>query len=280
MEKTNSRHKIVSGLICKNCGNPFSTREQRVKTGLGIFCSRKCSSLWKAKQSGKKYVGKENGKLSFDKIKGCYYVYWFEPDTLKRRTTSYARWWWETNKGEVPDGYRASYKDHDPMNTDPNNICLISLKEYGITVSRRLMGHGFSSKTLEKMSNIKKGKPLSDEHKKNISDSLYRRWESGEFDTIHVGKHHRLWKGGVKIYPRKFSERLKLKIKRRDGFRCKSCGTDVYGSRSGHVHHVDGDKQNCEDVNLVLLCSTCHLAIHGKSNITSDEIKYYRSKLL
>lgn len=36
---------------------------------------------------------------------------------------------------------------------------------------------------------------------------------------------------------------------------------------SGHVltvHHLDGDKSNCEDWNLAALCQRCHLSIQGR----------------
>jgi len=277
--KTSSRHKIVEGLICKKCGATFSAREQRVKAGLGIFCSTKCASLWNAQQNGKKYVGKENGKSAFDKTKQSYYVYWFEPDTLKRKTTSYARWYWEVYRGEVPDKYRASYKDGNPLNIAPENIVLISPDEFGKAVSERLMGHTFSDETKKKMSEARIGKTLSDEHKKKIGRSVHNRWKSGEFETIHVGKNHRLWKGGVKSYPRKFSERLKLKIKRRDKFTCQSCGINTYGSRSGHVHHINGDKQNCLMSNLILLCSTCHNAVHNRCGLTNGKIEELKGYL-
>src|SRR4030042_1732670 len=100
----------------------------------------------------KKYVGKENSKMSFDKNKQAYYVYWFEPDTLVRKTTSYARWWWEVNKGEIPDGYRASYKDGDTTNISIENIIVISPKEFGSAASKRLMGHKIDLQTREKIS--------------------------------------------------------------------------------------------------------------------------------
>jgi len=47
----------------------------------------------------------------------------------------------------------------------------------------------------------------------------------------------------------------------------------------GHVHHIDGNKQNSSEENLVLVCITCHNAIHGKGTITNDEIEYYKSML-
>lgn len=277
--KTNSRHKIVDGLVCKRCGELFSAREQRVKAGLAIFCSRKCASLWQAEQNGKKYVGKENGKTTFDKQKGLYYVYWFDPETLKRKTTSYAHWYWEVYKGEVPDGYRASYKDGNPLNIEPENIILISPEEFGKVVSERLMGHGFSDETLQKMSEAKAGKPLSDEHKLNIGNASRQLWAEGRFDKVHIGENNKHWRGGVeKNYPREFSLKLKAEIKERDKYKCRICSTGLYKSRYAPIHHINGNRNDNNPENLILLCNDCHSKIHNPSS-TEDVILAFRSKL-
>lgn len=245
--KTNSRHKIVDGLVCKRCGEIFSARKQRVDAGLAIFCSRKCASFWQAEQKGKKYVGKENGKVTFDSSRNNYYVYWFEPDTLKRKTTSYAHWWWEINKGEIPEGYRASYKDGNSMNIEPENIILISSEEFGRAISDRLMGH-----------------PVEDETRKKIA-------------IAHTGAS--TWNGFINDnrYPN-FSKHLKQFIKERDGVECKVCGCDLKGSIRSRIHHIDGDKKNANPDNLVLVCLSCHSLIHSKK-VVNETLLAFRSKL-
>jgi len=331
------------------------------------------------------YIEKKNGKIAFDKSKGSYYVYWVDPDTGKRKTTTYARWYWEVHRGEIPDGYRASYKDGNSLNIEPNNIILISPKEFGKQISKRLMGHGFSEETLQKMSDAKKGGKLSEEHKKKIGKATKRMWREGVFDDpkireayskqgkstkgskrtkeqreklseiqkerfsdprereklsnaqkerwdkpnereIHSqrmkrafrenpqmrkkislamrnrefseehleklsvagrnredirGENSIWWRGGTDNvpYPDEFSPYLKRKIKKRDNYTCQSCNRNIYG-KSGHVHHIDGNKQNCEEENLILLCITCHNAVHGKNTITNDKIEGLRSLLL
>jgi hypothetical protein len=320
----------------------------------------------------KLYVGKENAKKVFNKKQQRYSVYWFDPETLQRKNESYSRWWWEINKGEIPEGYRASYKDGNSANVSPENIILKSPEEYGKEISGRLMGHGFSEETLKKMSDKKKGISLSEEHKKNIGEATKKMWQDGVFDTPEIreayykqgkstkgskrteeqkkkmsekskgktlpesaytpesiekrrvkllGKHHskesnekrskslrgrkftpehlenlsisgrkrkdnhgdnsHWWKGGIANvpYPDEFSDYLKKKIRRRDGYKCQSCGMSVYGSKFGHVHHINANKQDCSEENLILLCATCHSAVHYDTKVTSPKIEELKGKL-
>lgn len=48
-------------------------------------------------------------------------------------------------------------------------------------------------------------------------------------------------------------------IKRRDGFKCRLCGRESFKGHRLTTHHIDDDKQNCEDSNLVTLGQSCHL---------------------
>ena len=100
------------------------------------------------------------------------------------------------------------------------------------------------------------GKTHSDEFKKWKSES-------------QIGDKNHMWKGGVSFdpYPEEFNPVLKRKIRERDNYTCLLCKT--HGT---HVHHIDYDKDNCEESNLVTLCGACH----GKTNADRD---YWKSKL-
>lgn len=311
-------------------------------------------------------LGRTNAKKYFDRRANRWNVYWYDSDG-KRHNESYAKWYWETTNGVIPDGYVASYKDENSLNLLPENIILLSAKDIGDRISKRLMGHGFSEETLKKMSDAKKGKSLSDEHKARIGSATSRMWKDGVFDKPEIreayskqgkatkgskrteeqrkamskaakgkdisrlftkdaiekrrqkliGKSHsaesnlkrsktlkgrkfsaehreklsianqnrkdlkgensRWWMGGIANdpYPDEFNDYLK-----RNKYLCQSCGENVYGSPRGHVHHIDGNKQNCSVENLVLLCFTCHNAVHGRNTITGEKIEYFKSKLL
>lgn len=54
-------------------------------------------------------------------------------------------------------------------------------------------------------------------------------------------------------------KRLSREIRQRDGYRCKVC--DVYlppPSKRLHVHHMDSDRFNNADSNLITVCVDCH----------------------
>jgi len=55
---------------------------------------------------------------------------------------------------------------------------------------------------------------------------------------------------------------IAFRIKEAAGQKCENCGR--FSSKAdGYVltvHHIDGNKGNCEDENLVALCQRCHLS--------------------
>lgn len=58
-------------------------------------------------------------------------------------------------------------------------------------------------------------------------------------------------------YPSAWRHSLKRRIRERDGNICQRCGTSpTY--RALDVHHIDGDKFNLDEDNLITLCQTCH----------------------
>jgi len=242
-----SRHIEVK-IKCEYCGEEKWVRTIRLKKGQGRFCSLKCANEAQKKGKDKLYVGKENAKPTFVTKHQRWDVFWFDPETLQRKNSTYSRWWWEINKGEIPAGYRASYKDGNSANIDPDNIILISPDEYGVIMSNKLMGRSISLEARKKMS------------------------------IAHTGGNHS-WTRFVSNdrYPG-FSRKLREYIKIRDGFCCKICGCDLYKSSKSRVHHIDGNKKNQDLDNLILVCISCHSLIHSKQ-IVNEQILAFRSVL-
>lgn len=54
---------------------------------------------------------------------------------------------------------------------------------------------------------------------------------------------------------------IRRRIVERDGYRCRICGKDGVESKL-NVHHIDWDRSNNEDSNMVTLCGVCHRAVH------------------
>lgn len=82
-----------------------------------------------------------------------------------------------------------------------------------------------------------------------------------------LGEKSPFWNGGkyLDIYPSDFSKKLKNKIRERDGFHCQKCGIEqslLVGSDGREysliIHHIDYNKHNCDELNLISLCRSCH----------------------
>jgi len=69
-------------------------------------------------------------------------------------------------------------------------------------------------------------------------------------------------------YPDNWNE-IASRIKEKAGHRCERCRhpDDTEHGYMLTVHHLDGNKANCEDWNLAALCQRCHLRIQAKVNM-------------
>ena len=75
-----------------------------------------------------------------------------------------------------------------------------------------------------------------------------------------LGKEHYGWKGGVsfELYSPEFNSALKQRIKERDCYTCQLCGVE----KDLSVHHVDYDKLNNGEDNLITLCRSCNSRVN------------------
>ncbi len=84
------------------------------------------------------------------------------------------------------------------------------------------------------------------------------------------GEKSHFWKGGISKnpYPFTWTEKLRRKIRRRDAYLCMMCGRhqDEF-NRSHDIHHIDGDKDNCNKENLICLCHRHHTIIEKSGKV-------------
>jgi len=135
------------------------------------------------------------------------------------------------------------------------------------------------------------GRTHSAETKNKIKKSLCTYWENhpekkvslskllvkyhSENPDVMCGAKNPAWKGGSprNSYPYKFDFDLREKIRDRDNRICMVCKLpEQYFDRFLSVHHIDYDKENCEDSNLISLCVSCHSA-------TNSNRKYWVERL-
>ena len=113
-------------------------------------------------------------------------------------------------------------------------------------------GKNHSEKTKRLMSKLKKGIRLSEEHKRKISLSEKGKKLTSEHIAKISGANHYMWQNGKSFEPYSidFNRKLKRKIKKRDNYMCKFCGSVSDLS----IHHINYDKQDSRLKNLITLC--------------------------
>ncbi len=86
------------------------------------------------------------------------------------------------------------------------------------------------------------------------------------------------WNGGSSFepYSHEFNKFLKTKILKRDNYKCQNHNCNIENSRMLHVHHIDYNKKNNNENNLITLCIICHTRTNGKNN-RECHIKYYQN---
>lgn len=132
-----------------------------------------------------------------------------------------------------------------------------------------------------------KNKPKSIQHKTEISKTLKEKFKNGEIISFWKGKklnyvHKKKisetrikngtakldknpnWQGGKSFEPYglDFNENLKEKIRKRDKFICQICYQQI--NKKLDVHHIDRNKKNNLENNLISLCHHCHIILHNK----------------
>jgi hypothetical protein len=125
-------------------------------------------------------------------------------------------------------------------------------------------GKYHSEETKQKISRANTGVHLSKEAKKKMS--LARQREK-----------HWNWQGGISFlpYPTTFNKELKQSIKDRDGNECKNPYCEQR-SKIRDIHHINYNKQDCSQFNLITLCKSCNY----KANFNRKEWKRFYKKII
>lgn len=98
-----------------------------------------------------------------------------------------------------------------------------------------------------------------------------------------TGKSNPNWQGGLTSqgYPWYFNESLKEFIRKRDDYECQNCHMTeeeniIIRGRVLDVHHIDYNKDNCLESNLITLCNQCNV----RANYNRDYWQvYFKEKL-
>lgn len=84
---------------------------------------------------------------------------------------------------------------------------------------------------------------------------------NGMYGVQRFGRDNPNWKEN-KIYveyPIEWTKVYKDNIRKRDNYTCQNCNIlELDCKVKLHVHHIDYDKKNCQENNLISLCHNCH----------------------
>lgn len=105
-------------------------------------------------------------------------------------------------------------------------------------------------------------------------DSQYRayieKWQKGEVD------------GGRGVRTRNLSEHVKRYLREKYGEKCSKCGWcerhPVTNRIPLEVDHLDGDAENNNEANLLLLCPNCHSLTPGFRNLNIGKGRSWRKQ--
>ena len=92
-------------------------------------------------------------------------------------------------------------------------------------------------------------------------------------DNPNCYRQRKTWKGGISRLPYafEFDKRCKDNIRKRDGYICQLCGMpEADEIRKLSIHHIDYNKLNCADSNLISLCRVCNAKVNFNRDFWCD----------
>ena len=158
--------------------------------------------------------------------------------------------------------------------------------------TRRKIGN---RKYLKGKEHVWYGRHHSEEVKRKNSMGRKQQFQNG---FIHprgmLGRHHGVetkeaisfasrlsnnsnWQGGLSFepYDSRFNDQLKKRIRKRDNYMCQLCGlTESELCYTLQIHHVDYNKKNNVDTNLISLCLHCHTKTNHKRKIWEKKLQH------
>ncbi len=228
---------------CKECDKEFYRVPGHAKRAkVGLFCSRKCFDKWEKGENNPTYAG---GKIECT-CEACGTVFLVKPSRLKK----------SSNAGKF-----CSYKCRGRSMEGENHHAYATDR---VVVSCEVCG---------------KTRSLAPSHAKGV------RFCSRECQGIAKRAENSGQKNGRYVhgqadlpYPMGFTTRLKRHVRDRHDGKCALCGSDEVGNgkRAMDVHHIDYNKENLDQWNLVPLCRVCHGKMHG----SAPSRKEWSAKLL
>jgi hypothetical protein len=160
-----------------------------------------------------------------------------------------------------------------------SNTGKIQTKEHNENISKGRIGIIF---TEEHCKNISKAQFRNIEqpgYLENMSIQMKKLWANPEFRNKLIGENASNWQGGISKLPysQDWTEELKEYVRERDNCECQLCfiSQDELNRRLD-IHHIDYDKKNCNEDNLISLCVSCHAKTTNNRQRWINYFNYYK----
>ena len=121
--------------------------------------------------------------------------------------------------------------------------------------------------------------PKSEEWRKKVSEIRKQRIKEGKIITLKGENHPRFnnW-SSREPYGKEWSGNLREFIRKRDNYRCQQCFRHQNElSRKLNIHHIDFNKRNNSENNLISLCDNCHIQTQFNRQ---DWISYFKERMV
>ena len=234
------------------------------------------------KKKAIKQVGRDCGK-SYTTIR--YWLIKFDIPILSKSESRKGMKFLEEHKKNISIGRKNLLKDktkHPRWKGGPIEVvCETCGKKHLVAKYKRKKGKGrFCSKdcyTVYQQQNVvevslETKEKMSKARKKYIEENgCYFTGKKHILESIKLisknrigkcmGEEHPNWNDGSSFEPYgiEFNNSLREQIRIRDGYVCQNCGlTQEEAGYVLSVHHIDYDKRNNNEDNLILLCKSCH----------------------
>jgi len=152
-------------------------------------------------------------------------------------------------------------------------------EEHKQKVSEANRSRQWSEESRKKMSESKLGEKNYN-YGKHPSEGTRRKMQEAK-EGMYIGKDNPMygksgplcpaWNGGTSLEPYgiEFNDNLRSQIRDRDNHICQLCNTPE-NSRALDVHHIDYDKKNNSEFNLISLCLSCHIKTNYNREIWQE----------
>jgi len=194
--------------------------------------------------------------------------------------------WGQSHGGPSPDiDAELEFSEEHRRKISENRSGIPTKEETREKISQTLEGrvtwrgeHVDPEERARKISEALEGHDKSKEQIENHADAIREAWDRGAYDNSKEvdfsGENNPCYKhgdyiGGYAEYPAKFNPQLREKVRDRDGRVCRVCGEGSGQFNVLDVHHIDGNRENCDKGNLISLCRSCH----GRMNQTSEQVQ-------